>query len=101
MSEESISDPAVTDDEMATPITGESAEMEIVDVSDLEIPIQFGLGSLNVSVKQLNSIQAGYIFQLDTSGDQPVVIRSGGKPIGRGSLVQIGDQLGVQITEWN
>ncbi|MEO1525619.1 MAG: FliM/FliN family flagellar motor switch protein [Planctomycetota bacterium] len=95
-----MSDPAANDPEPDSETAEAGSVTEMVEVKDLEIPIQFGLGNVDVALSRLDSIQAGYVFELGTPIDQPVVVRSGGTSIGRGSLVQIGDRLGVRITEW-
>jgi type III secretion system YscQ/HrcQ family protein len=74
-----------------------------VDVSRaieaLDIEISFEVGRIQVPLAELRTLQAGYIFELESKVAEPVTIRANGQVIGRGQLVQIGDRIGIQTTE--
>ncbi|MEM0926057.1 MAG: FliM/FliN family flagellar motor switch protein [Planctomycetota bacterium] len=76
-----------------------TADDALIDVDRLEIPLQFRIGELDLPLQRLKSLQSGYIFELQAPVSQPVTISTGGRPIGFGKLVQIGDRIGVQLTE--
>jgi len=68
-------------------------------IEQMDLEISFDLGRIQVPVASLRTLQAGYVFELDTTLNEPVTIRANGRRIGRGRLVQIGDRIGVQTTE--
>ena len=69
-----------------------------VDLHDLPVTLMFEVGQQQLTLAELQGIQAGYIFELDRPVQQPVNIRANGKLIGRCELVQIENRLGARIT---
>ncbi len=68
-------------------------------VDDVTVPIRFGLGTVSLSLRELKSIQPGFVFQLDRDGTNPVMIEVNGTMFGRGDLVLVGGRLAVHFTE--
>ena len=67
-----------------------------------QIPVQliFEVGELHVPYNQLLTLQPGYVFELPALAERPVSIRANGMVVGRGELLQLGDRVGVRITEF-
>lgn len=75
----------------------ESQEQDGVDLSDLSVELLFEVGQQQFSVNDLQSLQPGFIFELDRSIDQPVRIRVNGKVVAECELVQIENRLGAKV----
>lgn len=70
-------------------------------VEDIGISLLFEVGRQEMPLKQLRSLQAGYVFELPANAARPVTVRANGKAIGRGELVKIGERIGVRLVEMN
>lgn len=87
--------PALTgrgDDEAAL---GERLEL----VGHIPIRLSVALGTAEVTIDRLFSLSANDVVELDSAIDAPVDVRLNGKVIARGTLVAVGDNFGVRITE--
>lgn len=71
----------------------------VANISDLEVPVQFDLGSSTVRIGALETMQAGYVFELDRSIGDGVTIAVNGAVVGRGEIVRVGDRFGVRVVE--
>lgn len=69
-----------------------------VDLNDLPVTLMFEVGQQQLTLAELQNMQAGYVFELDRPIQQPVNIRANGKLIGHCELVQIENRLGARIT---
>jgi type III secretion protein Q len=68
----------------------------------IPVALEFELGAVDTSLRELAQIEPGYVFDLPLQLDHAVVtIRSAGRRVGRGELVAVGDTLGVRLTEWS
>lgn len=65
----------------------------------VEVSLVFEAGRMALTVDELASIQPGQVLELSAPLDRGVVLRANGTCIGRGSLVDVGGQLGVQVLE--
>ncbi|WP_372421518.1 type III secretion system cytoplasmic ring protein SctQ [Salinarimonas chemoclinalis] len=65
-----------------------------------EVPIHlvFELGRTEVSVADIESLTAGWVFDLNKPLGQSVDILANGRRIGAGELVRIGDSIGVRVS---
>ncbi len=78
----------------------ESAQtQEMIQVRDVEVEIRFEVGRRWVTVGELEKINAGYVFVLDTSLDRSVGIYANRRLIGWGELVEVEERLGVRVVE--
>ena len=88
-------------------VTEEPAEIEAedtdisVDLQELPVKLTFDVGQKELSLAELQSLQAGFVFELDRSTEKPVTIRANGKVIGQCELVQIDSRIGARITDLN
>ena len=73
--------------------------MDSTEQNDIDIRLSFELDRRLITVGELASLEPGYVFTMDGSGQSPVTIRANGKAIARGRLVDLSGTLGVQLTE--
>ncbi len=66
-------------------------------VRDVPVHLVFELGRTSLSVGELENIGQGHVFELSKALNEAVEILSGGRRIGTGSLVRIGDAIGVRV----
>ncbi|WP_431324623.1 type III secretion system cytoplasmic ring protein SctQ (plasmid) [Rhizobium sp. YTUHZ045] len=67
------------------------------DLDDLEIVLVFECGRWAMPLGELRSAGEGHVFELSRPIDGPVDILANGRRIGRGDIVQIGDELGIRL----
>jgi type III secretion system YscQ/HrcQ family protein len=73
----------------------------VSDLSNLPVRMHVVLGSVEMDLEGLESLQAGSIVQLDADTSGAVQLVVGDTVLGSGDLVELeGDRLGVQITKW-
>jgi type III secretion protein Q len=75
------------------------AEVPAARIGDLEVPVRFDLGTAPTTIGVLETMQAGYVFELNRNVADPVTISVNGVLLGRGELVRVGDKLGVRVVE--
>jgi flagellar motor switch protein FliN/FliY len=80
--------------EKGTPL-GERLDL----VGHVKVKLVATLGSAEISVANLFSLTTSDVVELDRSVDAPIDIRLNDKVIARGSLVAVGDNFGVRISE--
>ncbi|WP_345738959.1 type III secretion system cytoplasmic ring protein SctQ [Prosthecobacter algae] len=72
-----------------------------VSVNDLEIELTFVVGQTTLTVGELRHLAPGFTFELPISSGDGLLICANGKTIGRGELIEVGDHLGVRVTEFS
>jgi type III secretion protein Q len=73
------------------------AGMHDPDLDDLPVRLVFELGRVELSLGELQRLARGALVPLARPVDEPLDIMANGRRLGRGTLVQIGDSLGVRI----
>lgn len=68
-------------------------------LDDLPIELNFDIGSIPISLRELKYVREGFIFEIQSPGHHPVRIRVNGKVIGSGELVQFNGCMGVRILD--
>lgn len=68
-------------------------------VDDVEIELTFEVGRRMFTIKELQRLAPGFIFEMEQEKGGDVVILASGKAIGEGELVEIGDALGVRAVK--
>ena len=92
-----MNDSASTSDQRETPSTTAAKPT----AAQIPVALEFELGAIDTSLRELAQIEPGYVFDLPLQLDHATVtIRSAGRRVGRGELVAVGDTLGVRLTEW-
>lgn len=70
-------------------------------VNDLDIELTFVVGQTTLTVGELRGLAPGFTFELATPVSQAVTLCANGKAIGKGELIEVGDRLGVRVTEFS
>lgn len=70
-----------------------------VRLEAIEAPVRFDLGETLATIRTLQSLQAGYVFELPRRVEDAVTISVNGAVVARGELVRIGERLGVRVVE--
>lgn len=85
---------------MSEPLTADPDSIpSAFDPDDLEIRIDFDLGSLQVPLRELRAIQPGYCFEFAGLDRPRIRLIVGDRLIGHGELVMVEDHLGVRVAE--
>ncbi|HSD37136.1 MAG TPA: FliM/FliN family flagellar motor switch protein [Rhodocyclaceae bacterium] len=70
-----------------------------IDLSKLELQLDFELGDVMLPVGEIEKVGPGYVFELPQDvADSEVLVRVSGKVIAVGEIVAVGRRLGVRIT---
>ena len=70
-------------------------------IDQVPVGLTFDLGRLEIGLAELESVQPGYVFQLDQPLESTAVrVRANGLTIAKGELVVVGEQLGIRLTEF-
>ncbi len=72
--------------------------MQKTDLDDIPVKLLFELGRVELSLAEIRKLAPGGVIAMPRALDESVDIVANGRRIGRGSLVQIGSNLGVRIT---
>jgi type III secretion system YscQ/HrcQ family protein len=86
--------PMETDDKPAAP---EGVPAGIQSIDRLEVPLGFDLGARPATLGELRGFTAGMVVELPDNPEGRVTLRAGGRAIGAGTLVMLGDRAGVRI----
>jgi type III secretion protein Q len=73
------------------------AALEDAALDQLPIRLVFELGRLDVPLTELRRLAPGYVLPLAKPSDSAVDLVANGRRIGHGSLVKIGDSVGVRV----
>lgn len=87
----------MVEDKLEDPMLTEP-EPSLIDIDAVEINLVFDIGEIKLPLRDLKAIQAGFIFKLNTSLEQPVTMRVHGQAVAQGELIQVDDRIGVRIT---
>jgi type III secretion protein Q len=68
------------------------------DLDDIPVKLLFELGRVELSLAEIRKLAPGALVAVPRPLDESVDIVANGRRIGRGSLVQIGSNIGVRIT---
>jgi type III secretion protein Q len=70
---------------------------EDLDVSDLSVTLVFEAGRATLFVEQVRKLAPGAVLPLPDAAADSIDIISGGKRIGQGEIVRIGESLGIRV----
>ncbi|GGE35946.1 putative translocation protein Y4yK [Agaricicola taiwanensis] len=68
------------------------------EIGDLPVKVTFEIGRLELTLAEVQRLGSGSVLPLGKPVDQAVDIVANGRKIGRGSIVSIGDSIGVEVT---
>jgi flagellar motor switch/type III secretory pathway protein FliN len=94
-------DPFTGDDDLEEPPAEPLQIPEKPELSpkDLPITLTVELTRLTMSVQKVLEFQPGMTFSLDSLNENSVYLSCQGKIIATGELIQVGDVLGIKITD--
>ncbi|MDR2892013.1 MAG: type III secretion system cytoplasmic ring protein SctQ [Deltaproteobacteria bacterium] len=72
--------------------------LSMADIDSLEIMLTLELDERRITIGELAALGPGQILASTASLDSPITIKAGGKAVGKGRLVEVGDNLGVLIS---
>ncbi|MGY2259661.1 FliM/FliN family flagellar motor switch protein [Pseudomonas sp. SDO55104_S430] len=70
-----------------------------LDPSVLPVKLEFVLATHDIDLARLSQIASGQLIPLADDAAQHIEVRANGKPVARGELVQLDEQLGVELLE--
>lgn len=76
-----------------------SAAHDFSLISHVQVSLVAELGEAQMTVEQLFKLRNQDIVALNQTLDAPVTLLLNGKPVARGELLAVEEQLGVRITE--
>jgi type III secretion protein Q len=74
------------------------ADLKEAELDDIPVKMLFELGRSELSLAEVRQLAPGALIPVQRPLEESVDISANGRRIGRGSLVRIGDNLGVRIT---
>lgn len=72
-----------------------------IPINDLEIELTFVVGQTTLTLGELRSLAPGFVVDLPTPLGEGVTIFANGKAVGTGELIEVGDHLGVRVTNFS
>lgn len=90
---------AEEDEEEPSHETLDSPVQEILSFKNVPLSLSVEVAHIKMSLQELLSLKPGNTLQLPVSIEQGVMITLNSKVIARGELLQLGDLLGVKISE--
>ncbi|NUT77296.1 flagellar motor switch/type III secretory pathway protein [Pseudomonas sp. C1C7] len=70
-----------------------------LDPGALPVKLEFVLATHDIDLARLSQIASGQLIPLADDAAQRIEVRANGKPVARGELVQLDEQLGVELLE--
>lgn len=67
-------------------------------IGEVPVHLVFELGRTEIALSELESLQAGYVFELGKPLSQSVDILANGHRVGTGELVRLGETIGVRVS---
>ncbi|MDR1086389.1 MAG: type III secretion system cytoplasmic ring protein SctQ [Deltaproteobacteria bacterium] len=83
-------------DQSARPADQDQAPL-IKNLDELEVTVEFELGRLSLSLKEIAALAPGTVFPLDAELTKPVTLTVSGRPVAQGRLVDLDGTVGVQV----
>lgn len=72
-------------------------DMDLIGHVDVELVVEMGVA--RISIRKLFELKEGDVIPLIQTVEDPVLLRVNGKPIARGQLMAVDDNLAVKIEE--
>jgi type III secretion protein Q len=94
--------PMHTDELSATGLSeADAAGLPLTRLDALEVVLRFEVGELSVSLGELRNLRPGHVFDLEQALNRSTVrILAHGNVLGKGSLVAVGERLGVRVSDF-
>ncbi|WP_047236242.1 YscQ/HrcQ family type III secretion apparatus protein [Chromobacterium subtsugae] len=78
----------------------ERDEPALADIEQLPVRLEFVLQQSRVTLAELRQLCQGRLLPLQAGAERQVEVHANGALLGRGELVQLDGQLGVEVTQW-
>jgi type III secretion protein Q len=79
----------------------DAAGLPLTRLDALEVVLRFEVGELSVSLGELRNLRPGHVFDLEQALNRSTVrILAHGNVLGKGSLVAVGERLGVRVSDF-
>ena len=89
-----------TESEAQVPATADAHDARNLDLLlDVPLSITVELGRVKVPVRQLLSLGAGAVVELEKLAGEPLDVLVNGRPVARGEAVMVNEKFGVRLTE--
>jgi type III secretion protein Q len=75
----------------------ESDNLSTASLNDMKVRLVFEVGRAEMSVAEIERLGPGHVFELARASDGHVDVIAGGRVIGSGEIVKIGDDIGVRL----
>lgn len=75
------------------------SDKDIGLVGHVPVTLVAQLGTVAMTVEQLFKLRQGDVLSMAEALDAPVTLLLNGKPVARGELLAVDDQLGIRVTE--
>jgi type III secretion protein Q len=79
--------------------SAESAPEPDVDLGAMSVRLQFVLATQEIDLATLSQFIGGQLIPLADDATRHIEVRANGKPVARGELVQLEEQLAVELLE--
>jgi len=73
-------------------------QFDALQLGEVPIRLTFDLGERSMTLRELNGVAAGYLFDLGLPPDRAVNLRINGVRVGEGELIDIDGRVGVAVT---
>ena len=67
-------------------------------LSNIRVPVEVVLGSVEVTVEELSRISEGTLIELDRLAAEPVELKAAGKIIAKGEVVVIDENFCIRVS---
>lgn len=74
-------------------------EKTSIALEDIPMTVVVEIKRMKMTAKKLLELRPGNLLELDIDPEAPVNLVSGGRRVGRGELIRIGDVLGIRVLE--
>lgn len=75
------------------------ADSALVPLNDIDVELTFVVGQVTLTVGDLRNVAPGFTFELPITTGSDLLVLANGKLFGRGQLIDVGEHLGVRLTE--
>ncbi|MGF1740039.1 type III secretion system cytoplasmic ring protein SctQ [Vibrio profundum] len=79
--------------------TGLNHEEKPVNLDQLMVTLVLEVGHVDLAISELATLHSGKILETELKAEPKVRLKANGKVIGLGSLLQVGDRLGVRVDQ--
>lgn len=68
-------------------------------IAGVKVTVEAVVGNAELTVQELFALQEGSIIELNQLHDAPLIVKLDGNPIATGTLVVVGENFGIRVTQ--